>query len=261
MAKISTDLLSQMTGTTSASITTGSIRTSGTDRRVNPVFSLIIPAYNEEGRIASLLDSLPDQDGEYIIVCDGTDRTADLVERFATLHPELSIRCLRYTRRLGKGGGVREGLKAASAPRVGFMDADCSTSVGDIMRLFTIIGDSDGVIGSRWIEGAELIMPQGLLRRLQSRGFNHLIRLLFRLPYRDTQCGAKVFLKAAIDTVLPCMKSSGFEFDVELLWRLRNAGFIIREVPIRWQNNKDTRVKSVDMIPMVAGLLRVRFGG
>jgi hypothetical protein len=56
------------------------------------------------------------------------------------------------------------------------------------------------------------------------------------------------------------MKSSGFEFDVELLWRLRKAGFIIREVPIRWQNDKDSRVRSTDMINMSAGLLRVRFG-
>jgi hypothetical protein len=140
------------------------------------------------------------------------------------------------------------------------MDADCSTSVGDMMSLFALIGDGDGVIGSRWIKGAVLIERQGFLRRLQSRGFNHLIRLLFRLPYRDTQCGAKVFSKTAVDAVLPSMKSSGFEFDVELLWRLRKAGFIIREVPVRWQNNKDTRVKSADMIHMVAGLVRVRFG-
>jgi dolichol-phosphate mannosyltransferase len=248
-----------MTGTASTS-TTGSVRSSGTDAGVDPAFSLIIPAYNEEGRIATLLASLPARGGEYIFVCDGTDGTADLVERFAALHPEISIRCLKYTRRLGKGGGVREGLKAASAPLIGFMDADCSTSVGDMMSLFALIGEDDGVIGSRWIEGAELIERQGFLRRVQSRGFNHLIRLLFRLPYRDTQCGAKVFSKTAVDTVLPFMKSSGFEFDVELLWRLRTAGFIIREVPVRWQNNKDTRVKSADMMHMVAGLIRVRFG-
>jgi glycosyltransferase involved in cell wall biosynthesis len=249
-----------MTGIASTYTTTGPVRTSGTGAGVNPAVSLIIPAYNEEGRIATLLASLPVREGEYIFVCDGTDSTADLVERFAAFHPDLSIRCLKYTRRLGKGGGVREGIRAASAPLVGFMDADCSTSVGDMMGLFALIGDGDGVIGSRWIEGAELIERQGFLRRLQSRGFNHLIRLLFRLPYRDTQCGAKVFSKTAVDTVLPSMKSSGFEFDVELLWRLREAGFTIREVPIRWQNNKDTRVKSADMIHMVAGLVRVRFG-
>ena len=249
-----------MTGTAITPTTARPFHTSGTDARVNPAFSLIIPAYNEEGRITFLLDSLLDQEGEYIFVCDGTDATANLVEQFAALHQDLPVRCLKYTRRLGKGGGLREGIRAASAPLVGFMDADCSTSVGDMMRLFTLIRDCDGVIGSRWIEGAEVIERQGFLRRLQSRGFNLLIRLLFRLPNRDIQCGAKVFLKTAVDTVLPSMKSSGFEFDVELLWRLSEAGFIIREVPIRWQNNKDPRVKSVDMIHMVAGLLRVRSG-
>jgi dolichol-phosphate mannosyltransferase len=249
-----------MTRTASTSITPG-VRTSGTEAGTKPAFSLIIPAYNEEERIETLLASLTVQGGEYIFVCDGTDGTADLIERFAALHPDLPVRSLKYTWRLGKGGGVREGLRAASAPLVGFMDADCSTSVGDMMHLFTLIGDDDGVIGSRWIEGADLIERQGFMRRLQSRGFNRLIRLLFRLPYRDTQCGAKVFLKTAVDTVLPFMQSNGFEFDVELLWRLRRAGFNIREVPIRWQNNKDTRVKSADMIHMVAGLIRVRFGG
>lgn len=223
-------------------------------------FSLIIPAYNEESRIGVLLDSLPGGTGEYIFVCDGSDTTAELVERFAAYHPDMTIRCLKFNRRLGKGGGVREGMRAASAPLVGFMDADCSTSVTDMMELFALIGESDGVIGSRWIEGAELIERQGVMRRLQSRGFNWLIRMMFSLPFHDTQCGAKVFKKTAVDAVLPSLQSNGFEFDVELLWRLCMAGYTIREVPIRWQNNKDTRVRSADMIRMVAGLLRVRRG-
>lgn len=226
-----------------------------------PLFSLIIPAYNEESRIGTLLDSLPGLEGEYIFVCDGSDATADMVAQFSKRHSGITVRCLIYKQRLGKGGGVREGMRAASAPLVGFMDADCSTSVADMIQLFHLIGESDGVIGSRWIEGADLVERQGLMRRLQSRGFNWLIRVLFGLPFHDTQCGAKVFVKEALDAVLPSMKSTGFEFDVELLWRLSRAGYLIREVPIRWQNNKDSRVKSADMIGMVAGLLRVRSGG
>jgi hypothetical protein len=80
------------------------------------------------------------------------------------------------------------------------------------------------------------------------------------LRYHDTQCGAKVFKKSAIDAVLPLMISRGFEFDVELLWRLRNAGFRVAEVPIAWQNKGDSRVQKRDMIRMLSGLFRVRFG-
>ena len=78
------------------------------------------------------------------------------------------------------------------------------------------------------------------------------------LDFRDTQCGAKVFKKSAIDAVLPLMVSRGFEFDVELLWRLTGAGYKIREVPIAWQNKGDSRVRKRDMIMMLAGLFRVR---
>jgi hypothetical protein len=80
------------------------------------------------------------------------------------------------------------------------------------------------------------------------------------LRYHDTQCGAKVFKKSAIDAVVPQMISRGFEFDVELLWRLQGAGFRVTEVPIEWQNKGDSRVRKRDMIGMLSGLFRVRFG-
>jgi hypothetical protein len=94
---------------------------------------------------------------------------------------------------------------------------------------------------------------------MESRAFNLIMKILYGLPYHDTQCGAKAFRKAAVDTVLPSMISRGFEFDVELLWRLRSAGFTINEVPIEWQNKGDSRVKKRDMIGMLSGLIRVRF--
>jgi hypothetical protein len=99
-----------------------------------------------------------------------------------------------------------------------------------------------------------------VLRRFESRAFNLIIRLLFGLHFHDTQCGAKVFRKSAVDSVLPQMVSSGFEFDVELLWRLKQGGYSVREVPIKWQNTGDSRVERRDMIRMLTGLLRVRFG-
>ena len=222
--------------------------------------SLVIPAYNEENRIQSLFDEIPVFDGELIIVCDGTDRTADCVSRIASSRMDLRIRCLVFDHRLGKGGGVIEGLKAAQAPLVGYFDADGSTSVEEMKRLFSALSTVDGAIGSRWIPGSTLKVRQSVLRQLESRAFNLLIRALFGLTYHDTQCGAKVFKKSAIDAVLPLMISRGFEFDVELLWRLQRAGFRITEIPIEWQNKGDSRVRKRDMIGMLSGLFRVRFG-
>ncbi len=222
--------------------------------------SLVIPAYNEENRIQLLFDEIKAFDGELIVVCDGTDRTADCVRQIAARRQDLLINCLEYDHRLGKGGGVIEGLKAARAPLVGYFDADGSTSISEMQRLFSHLSHADGAIGSRWVPGSTLRVRQGFLRRMESRAFNLLIRILFNLTYNDTQCGAKVFKKTAIDTVLPQMTSRGFEFDVELLWRLQQAGFTVTEVPIIWQNKGDSRVQKRDMIRMLKGLFVIRFG-
>jgi len=222
-------------------------------------YSLVIPAYNEEARITPLLDSIGEFDGELIVVCDGTDRTAEIVRQAAARRTGLEIRCLEFGHRLGKGGGVRAGLSAARAPLVGYIDADGSTSIREILRLFPMLVSADAAIGSRWVPGSSLTVRQGWMRRFQSRGFNLIMRTLFGLPFHDTQCGAKVFRKTAIDAVLPAMISQGFEFDVELLWRLRSGGYTILEIPIEWKNKGDSRVKKRDMIGMLSGLIRVRF--
>jgi len=222
--------------------------------------SIVIPAYNEENRIRQLFGTISRFDGELIVVCDGTDRTAGVVGEIARIRTDLNIRCLTFDHRLGKGGGVIAGLTAAQAPLVGFCDADGSTTIAEMMRLFSCLGANDGAIGSRWVEGSTLKVRQGLLRRLESRSFNFLIRCLFGLSFHDTQCGAKVFRKSAIDKILASMVSRGFEFDVELLWRLRRAGCTVVEVPIEWQNKGDSRVRKRDMMRMVAGLFRVRLG-
>lgn len=225
-----------------------------------PHRSLVIPAYNEENRISLFFDSIVSFDGELIVVCDGTDSTAEIVKTIASRRTDLAIHCLRFDHRLGKGGGVIEGLKKAKAPLVGYVDADGSTSMGEMLRLFSSLSAADGAIGSRWVDGSTLTVKQGFLRQIESRAFNLLIRILFGLSFHDTQCGAKVFSKEAVDAVLPRMVSRGFEFDVELLWRLRTAGFRVVEVPIEWQNKGDSRVQKRDMLRMLAGLFRIRSG-
>jgi glycosyltransferase involved in cell wall biosynthesis len=223
-------------------------------------FSLVIPAYNEEQRIAQLFDRINGFDGEVIAVCDGDDRTPDVVQKIAAARPDLTIRCLQFPGRLGKGGGIIEGLKAARGTCVGYLDADGSTGIMEMMKLFSQLARYDGAIGSRWVGGAVLKVRQGTFRQLESRVFNLIIRILFGLNFFDTQCGAKAFKKVAIDTVLPHIISTGFEFDVELLWRLKRAGYSVGEFPIEWENTGNSRVQRSDMIKMFIGLLKVRFG-
>ena len=221
--------------------------------------SLVIPAYNEEKRIGSLLADVSTFTGDLIFVCDGTDATPAIIGAFADDHPSLSIRCLRFPDRLGKGGGVMAGVQETSTPYVGYMDADGSTSLEEMGRLFDRLTTADGAIGSRWIPGSVLTVRQGLRRRVESRLFNLLVRLLFGLDYLDTQCGAKAFRKEALDTVLSSIRSTGFEFDVELLWRLRQSGYQIEEVPITWKNQEESKVTTSDAKKMLLGMLSIRF--
>jgi dolichol-phosphate mannosyltransferase len=228
---------------------------------LTPEFSIIIPAYNEEHRIRMILSQISGSGGHYLVVCDGSDSTPDIVGEFAAAHPGTDLRCLTYSRRLGKGGAVREGFSHTTTPSVGFMDADASTSVAQMLCLFDALEGADCVIGSRWLPGSIVPAQQGVLRRFESRGFNLMNRLLFGLTLTDTQCGAKVFKKSAIDAVLGDMVSSGFEFDVELLWRLSQKGYLIKEFPITWENQGGSRVRGMDVFRMLRSLVSLRFFG
>lgn len=222
--------------------------------------TLVIPAYNEEQRIQGLLQDLADFPGELIFVCDGTDATPAVIGAFADAHPSLRIRCLTYPDRLGKGGGVVAGMKAARTRYVGYMDADGSTSLAEMERLFGCLAAADGAIGSRWLPDSVLPVKQGFRRRAESRLFNILVRMLFGLGYRDTQCGAKAFRREALDRVLPSIQSTGFEFDVELLWRLAQSGCRVEEIPITWENRDESKVATTDARAMLLGMIRLRFG-
>jgi hypothetical protein len=126
--------------------------------------------------------------------------------------------------------------------------------------LFHELNGNDAIIGSRWLSGSKITRSQGLLRQFESRIFNLTIRLLFGLPYRDTQCGAKVFRKDALDRVLPGIISKGFEFDVELLWRLTKKGYRVSEYPIEWDNRGDSHVRGPDAVTMLGNLIKLRLG-
>lgn len=223
--------------------------------------SLVIPAYNEESRIGDLMDSLISFRGELVFVCDGSDRTARIIDDFSSRNSGLHIRCLEFSQRLGKGGGVLAGIKASSKDYVGFMDADGSTSLSEMRRLFLALSRYDGAIGSRWLPDSVVPVSQGMWRRFQSRVFNFAVRMLFGLHFSDTQCGAKAFRAHVLTAVLPLMHLSGFEFDVELLWRLERSGCTIVELPITWTNREGSTVHGSTGLGMLISLLSLRLSG
>ena len=125
--------------------------------------------------------------------------------------------------------------------------------------LFRSPAEHQAVIGSRWMPGSQVLVKQGFARRAASRGFNMLVRLLFGLHFKDTQCGAKVFAKRALDEVLGELETAHFAFDVELLHELKKRGYSIMEVPIVWENRPQSTLNLQWVVPeMFFAMLKVR---
>lgn len=224
--------------------------------------SLVIPAYNEEKRISRVIDSYSTfldkkYDYELLIVCDGNDNTALIVRGMMADDPR--IRLLEFPTRQGKGGAIIKGFKESHGELVGFVDSDDSVSPLDFDKLIHSLNGADCVIASRRVKGARISAPQPWGRRLSSKVFNVLINRIFNLGIKDTQCGAKVFKKSILEPLLPLMKTRGFEFDVELLWRIKNADFRIKEVPVEWKHEGGSTFSLKYSGIMFLNLLKLRF--
>jgi len=227
------------------------------------MYSIVIPAYNEESIIEKTLNDYYNyfkgkHEFEIIVVCDGcTDTTPEIVRKFKKDKPEVKL--LVFEKRLGKGGGVIEGFKLARGDIIGFTDADDSTPAEEFEKLINFINGYDCTIGSRAMKESRLVKKQPLKRRVLGFFFRKYVNFLFGLKIRDTQCGAKVFKKNAVKPVIKEMKIRGFSFDVELLYRIKKKGFSIIEVPIKWENYEESKVKFKHVFDMFWSLLKLRF--
>lgn len=200
---------------------------------------IIIPAYNEEHRIEAMLRSYADYFGpevQFTVVLNGcVDNTLAVVERIQKKHPQ-QLQILNFAEPIGKGGAIIEGWKSSTAKWVGFVDADGSTSALEFEKLITQARDNvyPAVIASRFMPGGQVIDRSSLMRKVSSRGFAWCVQRIFGMRYYDTQCGAKVFSRAELMKVLDKVLATDMTFDVELLWRLHQAGIQAHEVPTIW---------------------------
>jgi glycosyltransferase involved in cell wall biosynthesis len=228
----------------------------------DPRYSLIIPAHNEAARIGRTLTGYLEAfaDSEVLLVLNGcTDDTESVARQAAHVHGNLRIICIEHA--VGKGGAVRAGFVAAKAPIVGYVDADGATPPEEMRRLFDSLGEEDdAVIASRWSKGAEVVVAQPIIRRLSSRVFNAIVKILFGLPFHDTQCGAKVFSSEAISRISNALEISNFAFDIDLLYGLRRAGSRVREMPTRWHDIDGSRIANLPRasFEMLLAVVRLR---
>ena len=214
-----------------------------------PSLLLLIPAYNEERRIEPVLRDYgryfqQNYHGKFqlVVVLNGCkDDTIGVVRRVGTDFPAISA--LEFPEAIGKGGALIEGLKLAPlADLIGYVDADGATPPHAFHDLVKHIGGVDCVIGSRWLPGAVLHVEQSGQRRFASRAFHLIVQALFWMNIRDTQCGAKLMRREAVEKVHSSLRIADMAFDINLLYSLKRAGYHIREVPTDWTDKIGSKV-------------------
>jgi glycosyltransferase involved in cell wall biosynthesis len=225
--------------------------------------SVIIPAYNESRRISSTLTNYQDfftgvygDKFEIIVISDGHDDTGFIAKELSKKHPQIKL--FEFHKRLGKGGAVARGYEQSTGDIVAYTDADGSLEPNDLHALIKSLEQSsyDGVIASRFLDNK---VRYPLPRRILSRGFNLLTRVLFGLNYKDTQCGGKVFRSKVAKSIFSELYLTDWTFDVNLLYNARKHGFKIKEVPIPWTHNDDSKLKmSRTAFMMFLSLVRLR---
>ncbi len=231
------------------------------------LLSIIIPAYNEEHRLERTLPVLRSwlEKQEYVwevvlVDAGSSDRTREIFHGFFSSEEGRSF---RNKDNRGKGYAVRRGVQEARGEVLLFSDADFSTPIEEFPKLFQYLQNGyDFAIGSRSLPDSNVEVHQAWYRENMGKIFNLLVRAIALRGFIDTQCGFKCMRRERILPLLPMMAVDGFCFDVELLFLAQKAELKIKEVPVTWINDPESKVHLMkDSSEMFLDLLRIRFRG
>jgi glycosyltransferase involved in cell wall biosynthesis len=197
-----------------------------------------------------------------IIIADNasTDGTLAVAQRLAAENPD-DVGVVHLDRK-GRGRALKQAWLESPADAMCYMDVDLSTDLAMITPLLAGVCDEgyDIAYGSRLAKQADI--ERSLRREINSRGYITLIKLLFRAKFSDAQCGFKAITRDAAQALLPRVEDGEWFFDTELLVLAEQHGYKLKEVPVRWVEDPDSRVKfPQDIIKMGSKLVRLRFRG
>ena len=208
--------------------------------RVKPTplkLSILVPAYNEDERI---IDNLKEtcrifkEAGwkfEVIVIDDGSrDQTLTRLKKAARQYPQIRVK--RHFRNMGKGRALKFGSRFARGEYTAFLDADLELHPRQILDFFKILEKTkaDVVVGSKWHPDSAMNYPpaRGVISRLYYFG----VKLLFRLPIRDTQTGLKLFKTRVLKEIFPAVLVKKYAFDLEILVNVKRLGYRMVEAPV-----------------------------
>lgn len=230
---------------------------------MNPLLSIVIPAHNEESRlppslakIDAFLKTQPYQ-AEVIVVENGSkDRTVEVAQAFAADHPY--VRVIEAPVR-GKGLAVKVGMLEAIGDYRFICDADLSMPIEELATFLPPHVDGyDVIIASREGKGANRV-GEPEIRHLIGRVNNLIIKLSILRGFEDTQCGFKMFSRRAADDLFQVQQMNGIGFDIELLFIAQKRGYKIKEIPITWYYNDESKIRLIDdSLKLLAEIWQIR---
>ncbi len=226
--------------------------------------NVTIPVFNEAAQLASsvaaVIKFLAGLGGflfEVVIADNGsTDGTAEIAHGLAVRFSRVRVKHLKEK---GRGRALRQAWIESEADILSYMDVDLSTDLEAFPSLIGVLtrGEADLAVGSRLL--AASVVRRGWRRDRISRVYNRLIRLVFGTRFSDAQCGFKAITSTARTALLPVVKDNDWFFDTELLVLAEKRGFRIRDIPVRWTDDSDSRVKIVrTIVEDLRGLWRLR---
>jgi len=211
--------------------------------------SVVIPSFNEANRIVPTLQKVHDFlahqsfSSEIIVANDGsTDGTLSVLH---TLQKKIDFTVVGYPKNKGKGFACTTGIYAATGKNILIMDADFSTPIEEVLPLLETLKNADIAIGSRYLHDSKIEISQPKFRIAIGRIGNSLIQFLFLKNIVDTQCGFKLFPHGIAKEIFSRQKIHRFGFDIEALAIAKSLGYSITEVPVRWVNSADSRVRPI----------------
>lgn len=226
---------------------------------------VVIPVYNEERVLAQSVATLREflernlAQGWKIVIVDNAsiDKTWDIAQALSQQHSDVISLHLGQK---GRGRALRRAWLESTSDIVSYMDVDLSTDLSAFPKLIQAIDEGyDVAVGSRLLPGSSV--RRSFKREFTSRSYNFLIKAMFRARFCDAQCGFKALSAEAARKLVPLVQDQGWFFDTELLILAEKKGYRIKEVPVAWVEDPDSRVS----VPKTAfddlkGLLRMRFG-
>jgi dolichyl-phosphate beta-glucosyltransferase len=232
--------------------------------------SIVIPAFNESGKIGYDIEAASQflkrngLGGEVIVADDGsTDETLRIAEAAGHSSPEgVEVKTIHNEHR-GKGHAIRKGIKESTGDYVMFADSGNCVPYENVLRGLEMIktGQCDIAHGSRKLAGADIKKDHGLYRHICSEFFHWFVIKVMKAPAEltDTQCGFKIYKGEVARHLFDECITDGFMFDIEIILRARKEGYKIKEFPVYWTCDTDSRLTPAKSAwKILAELMKIR---